>query len=150
MIRRTIMLLTLLAALRLPAAALGYGSATVTLEYDAQPLSGVQVQLYRVGTPVEGGYLLSESFGSGFLSDTDVLLPEVTRWLAAEAKTGTLQTTDSHGSVIFPELAEGLYLVTQYGPAERTGLFDPFLIMIPWDGYIWDVQVTPLMQRRYR
>ena len=56
--------------------------------------------------------------------------------------------TDPFGSVTFWDLDEGLYLVTQPYAHEGYAPFEPFLVMIPWDGYEWSLTAVPKLERQ--
>ena len=149
MARRTVIVLVTMFFLALGAPhgrANAWGSVTVCLEAGGQPLADVPLQLYMVGTPVQGGYVLTEEFGGGFLAEADVLTPEVTSWLEEEAETGLCAKTDSTGTAVFQPLEEGLYLITQQGPEGKNGLMISSVLSLPWDGSIWDLTLWPAVE----
>ena len=85
-------------------------------------------------------YQLLDEYGGGRLTFDDTLSPELALWLANRSQEGIKENTDA-GVAVFTDLQEGLYLVKQT-EGERT--FAPFLVSIPWDGSMWDLEVTPI------
>jgi len=122
---------------------------TVLLAGIGQPVSAAQgsiqvetdadgVVLYQVGTSEGTGYRLMEMFGGGYLTFDDTLSRELAAWLSSRAACAEKQLPEPGGK-IFLGLNEGLYLVCCEDPEG----FDPFLVIIPWDGYYWEVEVDP-------
>ena len=139
----------LVLALRTGVSAVGMGSLTLQLAREGTPVPDAAVAVYRVGTAVVGGYRLTEDFGGGFISEADVLYPQLIEWLAAETGGQALRrNTDSQGQVYFGSLEEGLYLVVQEGQAGETWAFEPFILILPWDGTVWDITAAPKMEYR--
>ena len=139
----------LVLALRTGVSAVGMGSLTLQLAKDGTPVPDAAVAVYRVGTAAVGGYRLTEDFGGGFISEADVLYPQLIEWLAAETGGQALRrNTDSQGQVYFGSLEEGLYLVVQEGRAGETWAFEPFILILPWDGTVWDITAAPKMEYR--
>ncbi|MGN1015946.1 MAG: hypothetical protein ACI4PL_03015 [Faecousia sp.] len=139
----------LVLALRTVASAVGMGSLTLQLARDGTPVPDAAVAVYRVGTAAVGGYRLTEDFGGGFISEADVLYPELIGWLAGETGGQALRrNTDSQGQAYFGSLEEGLYLVVQEGQAGETWAFEPFILILPWDGTVWDITAAPKMEYR--
>ena len=97
-----------------------------------------QVTVHYVGLPEGTGFRLLEACGGGYLTFDDTLSPELAAWLSGRTVDG-ISREIKEGSAWFSELEEGLYLVTSEGDHE----FAPFLVSIPWDGYHWEVEVTP-------
>ena len=141
-------LVFLLALIPMEAHAIGEGSIRVDLLGDGGPIPGAEIRLYLAGTPVENGYRLTDDFGGGMITQTDVFSPELATWLSQRATDGWVDITDPFGSVIFWDLDEGLYLVTQPDACGGYGPFEPFLVMIPWDGYEWSLTAVPKTERQ--
>ena len=95
--------------------------------------------LYRVGAADGNGYRLKEEFGGGYLTFDDTLSQALADWLYECASDEEKIPSDKDGRV-FSNLEEGLYLVC----SEDAQCFPPFLVIIPWDGYHWNVEVDPL------
>lgn len=132
-------------AIQLEAGAAAAGSIEVRLMEKDGGISAGKVTVFFAGSPTAGGYALTEEFGGGEITQMDVLSPELTVWMAGKARGGIQLASDENGSVLFRGLGEGLYLVTGQGNELGEGQFDPFLITIPWDGYIWEIKATPLL-----
>lgn len=128
--------------------AAGMGSLKLQLAGGGRPIRNAEVVVYRAGTAVVGGYRLTEAFGGGFVSEADVLYPELAEWLARDAgEDGLRGRTDDRGEASFGPLEEGLYLVAQEGQAGGYGPFEPFVVILPWDGAEWDITAAPKMER---
>ena len=149
--RKLLIMLTALFFLgALPAAgAVGPGSLRVGLKEGGDPISGVRVLLCKAGAPVEGGYLLEEEFGGGFVTEVDVMLPALAQWLGEKGRSYRTEITDTEGIAAFYGLEEGLYLVKQEENGGTSLSFTPFLITIPWDGNMWEITASPKMDRSY-
>lgn len=149
--RRVLAVLTaavLVLALQTVGRAAGMGSLKLQLAGGGRPIRNAEVVVYRAGTAVVGGYRLTEAFGGGFVSEADVLYPELAQWLARNAgEDGLRQRTDDRGEAYFSALEEGLYLVTQEGQAGGYRPFEPFVVILPWDGAEWDITAAPKMDR---
>ena len=129
--------------LRTAGFAVGIGSLKLQLAREGEPVRDAEVLVYRVGTAVVGGYRLREAFGGGFIAEADVLFPELSEWLARQARGEALRgQTDEGGEAFFDALEEGLYLVVQEGGRLA---FEPFVLIIPWDGNVWDITAAPKM-----
>ena len=99
-----------------------------------------KVSLYLVGSWEDGGYRLLEQYGGGWLSYDDALSKDLAQWLASRAQGGIFRETED-GFVKFTDLNEGLYLV-----AADEGRFPPFFVSLPWDGSMWEVEISPEME----
>lgn len=99
------------------------------------------VTIYKVAAPEGMNYRLLECYGGGRMTFDDTLSPDLAAWLAGRVKDGIIKETEQRIAEFF-NLEEGLYLVVQTGEAEN-GRFEPFLVSIPWDGSMWQVEVTP-------
>ena len=135
-------------ALQTAGRAAGMGSLKLQLDAAGKPIQNAEVSVYRAGTAVVGGYRLTQAFGGGFVSEADVLYPQLAQWLAEEAgEDGLHQRTDENGEVYFGALEEGLYLVTQSAQTGAYLAFEPFVVILPWDGAVWDITAAPKMER---
>ena len=97
-----------------------------------------QVTVHHVGLAEGSGYRLLDAYGGGYLTFDDTLSLELAAWLSGRTVDGISRET-REGSADYSDLEEGLYLVTSAG----NEAFAPFLVTIPWDGYHWEVEVTP-------
>ena len=96
-----------------------------------------EVTLYRVGVFEREHFRLSDEYGGGLVTFDDVLLPELAAWLAVRSSGGVTRTARD-GVAVFSGLMEGLYLAVQ-----EDGGNDPLLIILPWDGDTWNLDVKP-------
>ena len=94
-----------------------------------------EVTLYRVGVMERDQYRLTDEHGGGLVTFDDVLMPELATWLAVRA-TGGITHSAKDGIVEFSGISEGLYLAVQKG-----GENAPVLIILPWDGDTWNLDV---------
>lgn len=122
--------LVLLTGIGSPASA---AQGSIQVETDAEGLV-----LYQVGMSEGTGYRLKENFGGGYLTFDDTLSRELAVWLSGRADRAE-KLLPEPGGKIFLGLNEGLYLVC----CEDAEGFAPFLVIIPWDGYYWEVDVDP-------
>ena len=105
-----------------------------------------EVTVYKVGKPEEEGHRLSETYGGGFVTYDDILSPDLAAWLAQRAKGGISRET-RQGTAVFTGLEEGLYLVVQTGQREGYYNFSSFLVNLPWDGTLWEIDASPKMEQ---
>ena len=143
-----VFLAVLLTLLPIPAHAAGEGSVRIDLLGEGTPITGAEIRIYPVGTPIESGYRLTDAFGGGMITQADVFVPELAVWLSLRAAGGLSERTDSSGAATFWDLDEGLYLVTQPEACAGFTAFEPFLVTIPWDGYEWSVTAVPKTERQ--
>lgn len=136
-----------LLGMRLPcAAAEDGGSIRVTLTREEDRTYYGTVELYRVGTEVDGGYRLGSGFGGGFVGPEDAQAPALAQWLTDRVGTADgYQVLDSYGCAEFTGLDAGLYLLVQEDPAEGFYPFLPFLVRLPWEGQ-WDILTFPKLE----
>ena len=147
--RYTVIFLTfLLVLLPMETHALGEGSIQIDLLGGGEPIQGAEIRVYLAGAVIENGYRLTDAFGGGMITQLDVFSPELAVWLSQRATGGQAEITDEYGSVIFWDLDEGLYLVTQPKACGGYTSFEPFLITIPWDGYEWSITAVPKTERQ--
>ena len=143
--RLTVLFSALLFFICIPVAVFASGEGTIQIDLKGagKPIQGAPIRVYFAGTPIEGGYRLTETFGGGMITQLDVFSPELADWLSERASGGWRGTTNRDGTVSFQGLNEGLYLVVQ--PKGKGGYqpFTPFLITIPWDGDQWIITATP-------
>lgn len=112
------------------------GSICIRTEEDCE------VTVYYVAEPDGIHYRLLDSYGGGLLTFDDTLSTDLAAWLAGRTVDGIAMETEQ-GIAVFSDLEEGLYLVVQTKGEKGKNPFAPFLVSIPWDGYIWEVEVTP-------
>ena len=126
------------------------GSITVDFEYDNKAVTGGRLALYRIAKvrQTDGNYGFENlSEFSGFHKDmSDLASAELARCLADFVDSHNIQPVDARdnktGSVTFPELSHGLYLVVQVKAASGYEAVQPFLVTVPMleDGhYVYDV-----------
>lgn len=151
-------LLTTLLVLCAPALAVApTGSLTLTASYGATPLVGAPFKLYLVAEHDEASnFALCGEFAGSSVDLSDLSTAgklaqaalDLERW-AGEKEIAPLaqQNTDSSGSVYFPSLAQGLYLVGGVTHQQGSHRYQsaPCLISLPsWDGStgVWELNVT--------
>lgn len=132
--------------LGMPVSADGAGRIQVRLKDGERCLSGVEIGLYRAGTYVPGGYRLTGDFGGGMVSEADVLIPELAAWMEKLQASGDVCLTNDQGVARFEGLEEGLYLVTQKKRTDGYLPMEPFLVIVPWDGSVWDILAEPILE----
>lgn len=119
------------------------GSLRVALGQAGQVTQGGSVTLYRVGSPISGGYRLTDGFGGGVIAWEDVYSQALADWLTEQASYGgTELLLDADGYADFPSLSEGLYLLVQKQPSPGYQAMEPFLVPLPYEGQ-WDIQANP-------
>ena len=126
----------LLAALVISQLAIRASAAEGRIQVNTQ---GSSAALYRVGTAEGNGYRLLETYGGGYLTFDDTLSQALADWLW-ESTAEEEQLRSDEGGSVFSNLEEGVYLVC----SEADPGFPPFLVILPWDGYHWDVEVGPI------
>lgn len=123
------------------------GSMRISLGRKEPVTEGGSVTIYLVGTPISGGYRLSEAFGGGAVALEDVYSVALANWLAEQADSGGTQLRlDEAGCADFTGLTEGLYLLVQEKPIPGYYPMAPFLVELPYEGE-WDIQANPKEQR---
>lgn len=118
------------------------GSITV----DWGEISG-SVTLFKVGTPVSGGYTLGQEFGGGIITRKDVASQALAQWLCEHVQyEGWTLPAGDRAVAEFGNLEAGLYLIVQNGAPEGYYPFLPLLVELPWEGQ-WNVLAKPKMER---
>lgn len=119
------------------------GSMRISLGQEGQVTRGGSVTIYRAGTPISGGYRLTEAFGGGVVAQEDVYSVALAAWLAEQAEFGgTELLLDADGYADFNGLSEGLYLLVQEQATPGYYPMAPFLVELPYQGQ-WDIQANP-------
>lgn len=103
--------------------------------------TGGTVALYKVGQINGQNICLYEEYGGAVLTQTDILSANLAAWLNENVRNGQIKATDVWGDVTFENLEPGLYLIAQPSTPSGQSPFEPFLIVMPWDGYVWEVSV---------
>lgn len=121
------------------------GAITVVM-----PTSGGSLTLHPVGQLTgESAAVLTGAFASSGVSLTDLHDPETAAQLADYARqqkiTGVNQPVTQEGTVLFPDLQEGLYLIVQEETASGQLPICPFLAAIP-EGENYAVEARPKTQ----
>lgn len=117
------------------------GSICVNLRFD----SGA-VTLYKVGSPISGGYMLKQEFGGGVLSKNDIFSSVLAQWLTEQVESeGWTLPADEQGLAEFSRLEEGLYLLVQNQATDGYYPFLPFLVELPYEGQ-WHIQANPKIE----
>ncbi len=102
-----------------------------------------EVSLYPVGVRIEGGYLLRDAYGGGFIQEKDAMSAALAQWLVeTRGKEVQHRLLDADGAADFSRLEEGLYLLVQTKVQPGYTPISPFLIPIPCGGQ-WHVQANP-------
>ena len=126
------------------------GSITVLLEEGISP-EGIRFSCTKIGSIVQGSYLLDASFQKTGLDlyeiKTSAEMRDAAEQLAALAVGGTVAAPDAEGIAKFENLEQGLYLLN----AESTGSYqtaDAALAAIPsWEETLgamtYDITVVP-------
>jgi len=103
--------------------------------------TGGTVALYKVGEINGQNICLYGEYGGGILTQDDILSANLAAWLNERVKNGQIKATDIWGDVSFDSLDPGLYLIAQPSTPSGQNPFEPFLLVMPWDGYVWDIHV---------
>lgn len=132
------------------------GSIRLTMTCDGAAVPGGLLALYQVAdvVPYDGGHRfeLTEAFAaSGVALDAvSVADPQTAQALASYAGerglAGDVRAVSADGTLVYSDLAPGLYLLVQAQPAEGFLSVEPFLVSVPLlkDGaYRYDVDATP-------
>ena len=103
--------------------------------------NGGTVALYKVGDINGQTMRLFEEYGGGMVTEEDILSANLAAWLNEQTRNGQIKDTDLWGDTLFDGLSPGLYLLSQPSTPSGQTPFDPFLIVMPWDGYVWEINV---------
>lgn len=124
-----------------PAGAVETGS--ITVEWGKESGS---VTLFKVGSPISGGYMLRQEFGGGVITKKDVSSQALAQWLWEHVEyEGWTLPADEQGRAEYQRLEEGLYLIIQNQGAQGYYPFPAFLAELPSEGQ-WNVLARPKME----
>ena len=126
------------------------GSITVDFEYDNKAVTGGRLVLYQIAKAkqTDGSYSFENlpefaSFGSDMADLTSAELAQRLADFADSHNILPVGTQDNKtGSVTFPELPHGLYLVVQVEAAPGYEAMQPFLVTVPMfenGRYVYDI-----------
>ena len=126
------------------------GSVTVDFEYDSKAVTGGRLVLYQIAKAkqTDGNYIFENlpEFASFDNDMSDLTSAELAQRLADFADSHNILpvgTQDNKtGSVTFPELPHGLYLVVQVEAAPGYEAMQPFLVTVPMfenGHYVYDI-----------
>ncbi len=128
-------------------------SITFLLEFDAMPLEGGKLTLYRVGQiSIDGDTFVPLDFlqndCENFNDLEDPSLAKKLNELAVTHRLKPLTASISNGKAIFSNLETGIYVVCQRLGEETKGYaaINPFLISLPQcsnDTYVYDLTASP-------
>ena len=141
------------------------GNLTLTVQQESEdgtattPLQGVNLALYKVGgvDTSDGNvhFVLDSALASTGINFDSITTADDWR-SAAETLAGAVtgvelevktNSSDENGNMIFPGLAEGMYLVVQNDVETSDVTVSPMLISIPFanedEGWLYDVQAYP-------
>lgn len=139
------MLAVLMGMLALPVSAVGeVGSIRVTAE---PGMAGSSLTLSYVGNVWAGGLQLTEEFGGGYVTETDIKTRELIQWLSGQVRDGLEKEISQDGTVMFTGLPEGIYLLTQKIPAPGYYATQPMLIRLPEEDGSWMAQAYPKVEK---
>ncbi|MDY4953208.1 MAG: SpaA isopeptide-forming pilin-related protein [Candidatus Onthomonas sp.] len=133
------------------------GSITVTMHQGETVVSGGSLTLYRVGEVREedGNYsfALTGDFTGCGQSLTNIqsaqLAKNLAQYVADHDLIGTTREINSSGTVTFPQLTLGLYLLVQNKAASGYNKAEPFLVSVPMrenGTYVYDVNASPKVE----
>lgn len=135
------------------------GSITVTLLDNSEahtPIPGATFRLYHVANISDEGYNLAFVYTDDFagcpadISDLNAagLADSILEYAEANSIPYVTGVTDENGTVVFPELELGLYLIAQEGEATGYYPINPFLVSVPMTnpegtGWVYDIEASP-------
>lgn len=149
MFRKILLVLALAGMLRLPVLASDSalpGDILVSLRDGEAAVTSGSVELCRAGNLTEDGFLLGEEFGGGFIAMEDVHAPDFALWMSRKAGLGLIGDVDGSGTVRFPAMEPGLYLVRQRIAPDGYYSFRPYLVAVT--GEMALVDTYPVMEAR--
>ena len=127
-------------------------SVTLTRQPDRIPIGGAELSLYHVATVRSNEkkqlvYTYTEAFaGCGIALDDPQLSLKLDALLETHTAPAVKLRTNGLGQAVFRDLALGLYLVKQTGPAVDGSVCMSFLVTVPYEtdtGYLYDVDALP-------
>lgn len=128
------------------------GSIHITMRHGETVVPGGSLTLYRVCRVQEddGNYSFvpTDDFTDCGQSFEDLQSPDLAKTLAQYAKSlsGHTLPIGEDGTVVFPNLELGLYLLVQQEAADGYLAVAPFLVSVPFmegDTYVYDVDASP-------
>ena len=128
------------------------GSITVTMHQGETVVSGGSLTLYR---EEDGNYsfALTGDFTGCGQSLTNIqsaqLAKNLAQYVADHDLIGTTREINSSGTVTFPQLTLGLYLLVQNKAASGYNKAEPFLVSVPMrenGTYVYDVNASPKVE----
>lgn len=133
------------------------GAIHVTMQLDAETVSGGTLTLYRAGVVDEedGNYSFvpEDAFlgwGNSFeFEDSARLAGSLAEYVREQGMSGRTREIGSDGTVSFYDLELGLYLLVQNVAAEGYNKAAPFLVSVPMEengSYIYDVDASPKVE----
>ena len=133
------------------------GSITITMRQGETAVPGGSLTLYRVGEVREenGNYsfALTGDFTGCGQSLTNIqsaqLAKNLAQYVADHDLIGTTREIDSSGTVTFPQLTLGLYLLVQNKAASGYHKAEPFLVSVPMQengAYVYNVNASPKVE----
>lgn len=129
------------------------GSISVQMKHNGKAVPGGELTIYRVAEINGAAYWYLPDYASCKESLSDLHSSRLPAALAALVKAkeleGTVGQIDQNGSVKFPDLETGLYLIMQTKAAEGFNAVNPFVVTLPGvkNGYyIYDVDASPKVE----
>lgn len=116
---------------------------------------GMSFTLYKVADLVGDQYVWTSDFDSctndpNDLSDTKALAKTLEAMTESGTISGTFETSDENGTVYFPDLTDGLYLIVDDTAPAPYIKVDPFLVSMPLETtegeYTYNVDASPKME----
>lgn len=111
--------------------------------------------LYKVADIVDDQYVWTADFASctddpNNLSDSKALAKTLEAMTESGTISGTFETSDENGTVYFPDLSDGLYLIVDDTAPAPYIKVDPFLVSMPLEttegNYTYNVDASPKME----
>lgn len=118
------------------------GTIRVTPVWGGRTVAGGTVRICRVGTPVTGGYRITDGLANWTFTTREVNSGEFLSWIQEKAQGGRTAAVEGKDGALFTRLEAGLYLVTQTEAAEGYLALTPFLLELPEEG-ILEVTAQP-------
>lgn len=111
--------------------------------------------LYKVADIVDDQYVWTADFASctddpNDMSDSKTLAKTLEAMTESRTTSGTFETSDENGTVYFPDLSDGLYLIVDDTAPAPYIKVDPFLVSMPLETtkgeYTYNVDASPKME----